>query len=259
MSDDRVLHLEGVHNFRDFGGYALPGGGRIRRGVLWRSGQHGEASEADLARIGELGLSLVFDLRSSSERERLPCRRPANFAAQVFSEDEPAHAMAPHVQAAQARRTVETTHETMRRSYSGMPFRPGLAASNRRMLAQLQQPGGAVLVNCMAGKDRTGLAVALVLSALGVHRDDVMADYLLTNSAGDSEARIAAGGRSVQSIRGTMEPDVLRALMGVREDYLATAFAAIDERHGSLDAYLREVMDLDEAGRERLRAALAEG
>ena len=44
MSQDRVLPLEGVHNFRDYGGYAVGGGGRLRRGLLWRSGQHHDAT-----------------------------------------------------------------------------------------------------------------------------------------------------------------------------------------------------------------------
>lgn len=258
MNDKRVIELEGVHNFRDFGGYGLPGGGRIKRGVLWRSGQHAEASDADLARIDALGLSLVFDLRSAPERRRSPCRRPDGFGGQVFSEDEPAHVMAPHILAAQAERTVESTHETMRRSYSGMPFRPGLTASTRRMLAELQSGTGGCLVNCMAGKDRTGFAVAMVHAALGVHRDDIMHDYLMTNTAGDVEARIAAGGRSASVLTGPLKPEVLRALMGVEPEYLERAFAAIDEKHGSLDAYLLEVMELDQAGRATLRERLSE-
>lgn len=259
MTGTRVLQLDGVHNFRDFGGYAVTGGGRLRTGVLWRSGQHGEASEADLARIAGLGLTLVFDLRSTAERTRMPCRRPAGFAAQVVSHDEPAHAMAPHVEAAKRERTVESTRETMRRSYGGMPFRPGLVASVRRMLADLQTVEGAALVNCMAGKDRTGFAVAMVQSALGVHRDDILADYLLTNTAGDAEARIAAGARVAAAAAGPLDPEVARVLMGVEAEYLDRAFAAIDERHGSLDAYRREVLELDEAGREGLRTRLVEG
>ena len=259
MTFPRVLELEGVHNFRDFGGYGVAGGGRVRPGVLWRSGQHGEASEADLARIADLGLTLVFDLRSSAERSRMPCRRPEGFVAQVVSHDEPAHAMAPHIEAAKRERTVESTRETMRRSYSGMPFRPGLVASVRRMLADLQGLEGAALVNCMAGKDRTGFAVAMVQSALGVHRDDILADYLLTNTAGDAEARIAAGARVASAARGPLDPEVARVLMGVEAEYLDRAFAAIDEWYGSLDTYRRDVLELDEAGCDRLRESLVEG
>ena len=87
MNDNRVLPLEGVHNFRDYGGYPLAGGGRIKRGVLWRSGQHVDATEADLAALDRLELAHVIDFRGASERSHSPCRRPDGFAAQVHFYD----------------------------------------------------------------------------------------------------------------------------------------------------------------------------
>src|SRR3546814_10609086 len=81
---DRFLSLEGVHKFRDCGGYAVAGGGRLRRGVLWRSGQHHGATDSDLDRIAGLGLASVFDLRTPKERETHPCRRPSGFEAELF-------------------------------------------------------------------------------------------------------------------------------------------------------------------------------
>lgn len=271
MSFDRVLDLEGVHNFRDYGGYALPGGGRLKRGILWRSGQHADATGADLARIGALGLAHVHDLRGKAERSRQPCRRPEGFAATIHTFDEEttpraveeqvASAQAPHVAAASGpRRDAASTRENMRRSYAGMPFRPTLIAMIGNYLVTLAEGAeGPNLINCMAGKDRTGLSVALLHTALGVHPDDILADYLLTNTAGDAEARIAAGGRVVRAVAGAdVDDEVIRLLMSVEPEYLDTAFAAIRERHGSLDAYLAEALGLDAARRESLRARLVE-
>ncbi|MFC3214720.1 tyrosine-protein phosphatase [Novosphingobium panipatense] len=110
----------------------------------------------------------------------------------------------------------------------------------------------------MAGKDRTGIAVALLHAAIGVHPDDILADYLLTNTAGDVEARIASGAATVRAITGPLDEAVLRVLMGVEAAYLESAWAAIDERYGSRDTYLERELGLDAAGRERLRAALSE-
>ena len=76
---ERVLPLEGVHNFRDFGGYAVAGGGRVRTGVLWRSGHHASASQDDLDRIGNLSLAAVADLRGNSERRNCPSPWPIRF------------------------------------------------------------------------------------------------------------------------------------------------------------------------------------
>lgn len=268
MSQDRVLRLEGVHNFRDYGGYPVVGGGRLRRGMLWRSGQHHGATESDLARIAALNLASVFDLRSAKERTTHPCLRPMGFAAEVFfGEDPPPRAKAtstehsaPHVAAAQVprQRDAASTREGLRKNYGGIAFRPELVATMRRFLAELAEGKGPSLVNCMAGKDRTGIAVAALHLATGVHRDDIIADYLLTNTAGDAEARIAAGMATITEVTGQLDLEVLRVLMGVEADYLESAFAMMTEKHGSTDGYLREVLGVDDVMKERLRAALVE-
>ncbi|MEJ2459532.1 MAG: tyrosine-protein phosphatase, partial [Novosphingobium sp.] len=198
MMTQRVLALQGVHNFRDCGGYAVSGSGRLKRGVLWRSGQHYGATDADLAVIAGLGLDSVFDLRSSKERQSHPCRRPQSFGAKVFFSDDPVRVDAPHVAAAQTarQRTPESMRESLLRSYTGICFRPELQAMMRGWFARLAEGSGPSLIHCMAGKDRTGIAVAMLHLAAGVHRDDVMEDYLLTNTAGDSEARVASGGET---------------------------------------------------------------
>jgi protein-tyrosine phosphatase len=258
MTNARVLSLEGVHNFRDFGGYAVAGGGRLKRGWLWRSGQHFGASENDLAVISSLGLTDVFDLRSSTERTAQPCRRPADFSATLHISDDPVVTAAPHVAEAARQRDAAATREGMRRNYGRIAFRPELIAMMRSHLAVLAKGHGPSLVNCMAGKDRTGIAVAMILLAVGVHRDDVIADYLLTNTAGDPVARIAAGAETIKAVARQMDPDVLRVIMGVEAEYLESAFAAIAERHGSIEDYLQDVLGVDAALRARLRELIVE-
>ena len=258
---DRVLVLEGVHNFRDCGGYAVSGGGRLQRGVLWRSGQHHGATDPDLREIAGLGLGSVFDLRTSKERETHPCRRPQDFAAQVFHCEDPVRTHAPHIAAAEMARwrTAGAMRESLVRNYGGICFRPELQTMMRRYLSHLAEGQGPSLIHCMAGKDRTGIAVAMLHLSVGVHKDDVLEDYLLTNTAGDSEARIAAGANAMLALTGLLAEDVVRVLMGVEAEYLETAFAAVDERHGSIDAYLDEALGMSAAAREKLRAVLVEG
>lgn len=262
MSDQQVLPLEGVHNFRDYGGYALTGGGRLKRGVLWRSGQHNGATDADLAAIAVLGLASVFDLRTSKERDLYPCRRPENFGAAVhFSDDPSAPKVAPHIEAAarSGEGGAQAVKELMRDTYRGIAFRPELTAMIGNLARNLIESDGPSLVNCMAGKDRTGLSVAAIHLAVGVHRDDVMADYLLTNTAGNVEARILAGMGTVGAIYEGITEEGARAIMGVEAEYLDAAYKAIDERYGSFDSYLAEGIGIDSAARERLKAALVEG
>jgi len=266
----RVIELSGVHNFRDYGGYGVAGGGHLRRGMLWRSGQHHGATDADLARIAALDLGAVFDLRFDDERHSHPCRRPPGFAGQVFFASEPRQqaeqdqldelTMAPHVAAARTGRACDAAamRRTMAQVYAVLPFRPNLVSAMRRYLAGLANGDDTSLVHCMAGKDRTGIAVAALHRAVGVHRDDVMADYLLTNTAGDVEARIAAGGAVLQAGSGPMEPEALRVIMGVEPEYLDIAFNAMAERYGSEDGYL-DALGADAKLRDKLRERLVEG
>jgi protein-tyrosine phosphatase len=81
---------------------------------------------------------------------------------------------------------------------------------------------------------------------------------VLTNSAGDVEARIAAGAETIRAVSRQMDPEVVRVLMGVEPEYLESAFATLAEKHGSIDGYLRDVLGADDALRERMRAQLAE-
>lgn len=252
--NDRVLTLEGVHNFRDYGGYGIAGGGRVKRGLLWRSGEHGEASEADLGTIGALNLATVFDLRGNGERANNPCRRPEGFAAEVVYHDGETAGLALHVEAASGVIDQAGAQMAMQRLYRNIAFRPNLVPILRRYFASLAQRGGTSLVHCLAGKDRTGFAVAMLHHALGVHRDDIMADYLLTNVAGNIDRRIIAGAAAIRSKYGAINEPTIRTLMGVEAEYLAASFAAIEQRHASADAYLAEVLGVD----QKMRAALAE-
>ena len=74
MIRDPFIETDGIHNFRDYGGWETADGARVKTGLLWRSGQHVDASDEDLEAIGRLHIRTVIDLRGESERERNPCR-----------------------------------------------------------------------------------------------------------------------------------------------------------------------------------------
>ena len=255
ITETCVLPLDGVNNFRDYGGYGVAGGGRIKTGLLWRSAQHGDASDGDLATISALRLANVIDLRGLSERELKPCRRAPGFAAQVWTYPEETAGLALHTEAADGVLTAAEARAAMIRLYEGIAFRPNLVPMLKCYLTVLDRAEGPSLVHCVAGKDRTGFAVALVQHLLGVHQDDVMADYLLTNSAGRIEERITAGVFRTMERYAAHDAATVRALWGVEADYLATTFAAITAQHGTVEAYAEAVLGIDAAARERLRAS----
>ncbi|QWC57886.1 protein-tyrosine-phosphatase [Erythrobacter sp. 3-20A1M] len=257
MSAGRLLALEHVHNFRDYGGYAVPDG-RLKRGALFRSGHHADASGSDLDVIGGLGLAHVLDLRGNRERESYPSRAFRGFAGEVIYYDGETAGLAPHAEAADGVLTEADAHRAMERLYTRLPERAALLWTVRRYFAALADGKGASLIHCHAGKDRTGMAVALLHHALGVHHDDIMEDYLLTNSAGNDEARIAQGAVAIRRRYGDASDEAIRALMGVRANYLEAAWRALEQSHGSVDAFLAAELGVDDALRERLRLHLVE-
>lgn len=254
---DRVMPFTGIHNFRDYGGYR-GANGPIVCGVLFRSGQHIEATADDLVRVDEIGLGTVIDLRGESERRRYPCARGPAFSAQVlFADGETAGAGgAAHAVAAREVRTVDDAVAAMIDLYTFMPERPNLQSVFRHYFASLAGRDGANLVHCFAGKDRTGLAVALLHRLLGVHDDDMMADYLLTNTAGNSAARIAAGAESIRRTRPDASDAAVEALMSVNPAFLDAAFATIAREWGDARSYAREVLAVDDAMLETIRKRL---
>lgn len=253
MANSRILPLDGVNNFRDYGGYATSGGGRVKSGLLWRSAQHGDASGPDLESIHSLGITHVIDLRGPSEREASPCLRHPDFSANVWTYPEETAGLALHTEAANGVVTADQARAAMLRLYEGIAFRGNLIPMLRLYLELLRRDEGPSLVHCVAGKDRTGFAVAVLQRILGVHPDDVMADYLLTNRASKLDERIAIGAFKDMPRYAAFDADSVRALWGVEEAYLQAALDSIDANHSSFDAYLSDVLGIDTAAQDDLR------
>lgn len=251
--EDRILPLEGVENFRDYGGYAVPGGRRIVRGKLWRSAHHGGATDADLAQIAGLDLAAVVDLRRPTERANQPSRRPGGFAGRVIDCDAGDQAEAPHV--AFLRETdlsAESARAFFRDYYRRAPFEPRHLELFRRYFEALAE-GRPVLIHCTAGKDRTGLLAALTHNLLGVEDTDILADFELTNLAARIEARLDLVTESMTASLGRRPSETaVRAFLGVDSSYLVEAFVAIRRETGSVEAYLAD-LGVDAAAAQHLR------
>jgi protein-tyrosine phosphatase len=252
--------FESIDNFRDFGGYATPDGRRVRRGRLYRSAHHGRATDADLAALAHLGLSAIVDLRRPEERLREPGRRWAPFGAAVIENDLSEHPIDAYDDFLQTGDlTVESNRAYLVEYYRHAPLKARHIDLYARYFRALGEGDGAVLIHCAAGKDRTGVLAALTHHLLGVDYADSLADYLLTNDAARIERRLPLFAQYVEEKTGRRpSDDFLRATMGVEGLFLDTAFAAIRESHGSVDAYLEEVLGVDAALKARIADRLLE-
>jgi protein tyrosine/serine phosphatase len=249
----RHIDFEGIDNFRDFGGYATACGRGVRQGRLFRSANHHRASEQDLQRLRELGVAVVVDLRQPQERTREPSRRWDGFAAQVVEND----IVSDHPDWTTSMRSADLTPEWFFADaleyYRRAPHEPRHVDLFKRYFRALAQSDGALLVHCAAGKDRTGLICALTHHIAGVHPDDALADYLLTNDESRMVRKISFLGPWLQELVGrTASPEALRVAVSVHPEYLKAAFDEMLAAHGSVDGYLEAVLGVDGSLRERI-------
>ncbi len=255
----RHVALEGVDNFRDYGDYPVAGGRRLKRGVLWRSASHSRATDADLERLATIDIAVVVDLRRKDEREREPSRRPANFAGVVIANDLEHDEDSWREHIASGELTAASFRAYLVDYYRKAPFDERHIDLFSRYFAALAETDGAVLIHCAAGKDRTGILAALTHHVAGVHRDDIVADYLLTNNAERMAARLPLVSQAIEEISGrSPDPEAVLTVMGVDTLYLDTALAAIADRYGGADAYLQQALGVTPALREALAARLIE-
>lgn len=254
----RIHRFDALDNFRDYGDYATAAGRHIAPGRLFRSGHQARVSEADLNRLAALGLATVVDLRRPSERRDQPSKRPPGFAGAVIESAHDDGGEAPHITFL---RTADLTPDSGRRfmtsTYRRLAFEPSHLDLFARYFRALGETDGPVLIHCAAGKDRTGLLAALTHHLLGVHHDDMVADYLLTNAAVDLERRAPGIARQLEAMTGrAASHDAVVAFLGVEPVYLDTALAEIAALHGSTDAYLAQALGVDAALRDRIGARL---
>ncbi len=255
---DRYLALEGVENFRDFGGYPAADGRRVRRGLLWRSASHARATDADLDRIGRLDLAVIVDLRRRNERLRDPSRLPEPCAAEIIANDlgdEAEDSWLAHV------RDFELTEASFRRYlvdyYRAAPFEPRHIDLFRRWFEALARIDGPALVHCAAGKDRTGVIVALTHHLLGVPPEAMVADYLLTNDPARIARRRPQLAAHMAEIAGRVPDEAVVTLaMSVDAHYLDIALAAIADRCGDPDRYLEGILGVGPERRAVIRDRL---
>lgn len=255
---DRVKSLEGVRNFRDFGGYATPSG-RVRTGLLFRSGHYNDATDEDLNFLNSLNVDFHVDLRRPDERDRQPNKWPADPVTMIVTdggrEEVPAHIAALKQEVV----TPETIEAYMTNYYRTAPFKPHHVELFTAWFDGLAESAGAAVVHCAAGKDRTGIVCALTHLMLGVSEEDVFEDYDLTNRAVDIEAHLPSARDRFNAFLGTdHEADVFRPFMGVRNVYLETAFQVMSDAHGSPLGYVREKLGVTESKMEKIRNRLTE-
>jgi protein-tyrosine phosphatase len=246
MSHSSAYALAGSCNLRDVGGLATTDGRRVRHGRLLRSGVLTRLTPAAVQALQALPVRAVCDLRRTEERARHP---NPSFGPHVRRfEWDSGLATSPIREEAFIRSgSVEAARGAMVAMYRRIPF--VLQSRFAGAFTALAHAGdGATIVHCSAGKDRTGVAIALILESLGVAREDVVADYVLTREV-DLRRELFGDDATGAGLAANAEPFrllpeyALEAVLDARPEYILAALDAVEVRHGSVERYL-----LDELG-----------
>ena len=256
VAAERRVPLEGSLNFRDLGGYRTTDGRRVRWGLVFRSDGLDQLTDADLDRLRRMGIRVVHDFRFDLERQRRPSRLPTDGSILVESLTIGGEASQERelLDLVMAGELTEIGMDFMVQTYIEMV--DSGAAPFGRLLTSLADPDRLpALFHCTAGKDRTGIAAALLLSLLGVDDETVLDDYELSTKL-RSDVRI-------EQLRPTLEAagvkvENIRPFLSAPRPALAAALALIAERHGSVERYLVEQAKVEPAALDRLRQHLVE-
>ncbi|GHE79894.1 protein-tyrosine-phosphatase [Streptomyces longispororuber] len=252
--------LAGVRNFRDVGGLPTVDGRRVRHGVLFRSGHLAHATAADAAFLSSLGLHTVFDFRNAADQRlegpdvELPGVRNVNLPLTDPADGAEFWKMVRDGDLDQLRSVLSDGKAAGRMAASYRTIITERTAEHSQVLHALAEDSVPALMHCAAGKDRAGLSIAVTLLAVGVEREAIEADYLESNAA---HRRYKV--RRSSTAPDAMSPEImelLSPLFDARAEYLAAAFATIDETWGDTETYLTKGLRLAPQTRERLRERL---
>lgn len=256
------VRLEGQINARSLGGIAAAGG-VLAENRLIRSGELSQATENDLAALTHIRLGTVVDLRTGQERARKPDRLPSSarlVCCPVVDE------LVPGI----TRESVEDPRDGLLREGYAEELRGGGMAKMRSLYpilvesenavreyrrffgCVLENESGALLFHCAMGKDRAGVAAALLLYALGASMSDIMADYMLT-------AQLCADKilRETEECRAYTDDEALLRdiywLNTTHESYLEAMFQSCIKQCGSVDSYLERRLGIGTKQKSQLR------
>lgn len=254
--------FENLKNTRDLGGILTADGRRIKSGMLIRSGELCQASEKDIEYLqGVVGL--IIDFRTGTEvREKPDPQIPGvgyihhpiirEMKAGITQEDQAKKATMEEIFRRFAN-DYDGATQYMKNIYNGMLTDDYQVSQYAKFVSlAVGNENGATLWHCMAGKDRAGFATAVLLQALGVPRETIIADYLKTNEYVEDAVRWAIGMLEDAGCKGC-EP-IVRCFFGAKREFIESIYETSDKLFGGFDTFLSEKMGITKEMRDYMRA-----
>lgn len=260
----RLINLKGTQNTRDIGGYETKAGQHVRWGKIIRSDHLSRLKKDDFQTLEDMGLRTIIDLRTAGEAKRSPTvwigDNPPDILNIPIGKDDGEWFRVQDRFLSSGKFTEEDSLNLFVEGYRSLA-QAGLESYSKLMAVVVDESNWPLLIHCSAGKDRSGVAIALILEAVGVDRETIMEDYLLTNEAARTEeqASILSKEQSIKSRSAGSRIGRFRAprpaayfpMVGVTPEMLNGFYAGVEADFGSVDAYLT-ALGLDPAEREAL-------
>ena len=255
----RRLPLEGARNFRDLGGYRTSDASYVRWGLVYRSNHLVHLTARDSEYLSSLGIRLVCDVRSEGERARAPDRWLGNgtefFYVPIGSN------LFTSPTADDLKRRVAAINAQTKDSVRAYDYAIEDARQYGKILQRIAAGDLPLAEHCTAGKDRTGVFSAILLTALGVPRGTVVQDYMLSNQfllAPGAIENTAADLQLAFGLAGRPDLATVKTIMTARPETLEATLDKIDQTYGSFANYLREAAKLSDSDLARIRQLLLE-
>ncbi len=263
---NRHIPLAGPRNFRDFGGYATNDGRQVRRGFLFRSDCLSSLTDEDHAIIQALGIRSVCDLRLNTERERSPSRwyqsKQTDFYHFSLISDQASKRAGQIIQGIRSSNNKNIARDIMIKTYQNLVSTPHALAQLRQLFQLFTQATSLpVLIHCSGGKDRTGVSCALLLTLLGVDKEDIMADYMASLEFYTQQVSNRQNLSQQFFDLKNSEPinsETMQSIQAVETDYLEAAFDTILKNHQSFDGFFEDALGLDAERLAHTRQLLTE-
>lgn len=229
---EKHLPMEGGYNFRDLGGIKTTDNRYVKWGKLFRTDDLVNLTDFDLSYLASIPITSIVDFRSEQEIESAPDKLPSTVKNTFKLSINPGNLSIDNLDITSKKIDYSDLMIKMNKSFI---LDTAITQQYKKFFSILQDENNApIIFHCSAGKDRTGMGAALILSALGVDEETIIKDYLLSNKyLGDKYKEW------------TNKYPQLEPLFVVKPEYLQASFSLIKEKHGSVENYLTNELGVD--------------
>lgn len=252
-----IINIEGLDNVRDLGGIPAENGFMVKPHLIYRGDRVDNATEAGRNQLRKLGIKNVYDLRDPVQAGKYPDPPIEGInmhltPAEIYTEYE--NSMPLEGLPLQSEEDMKKRIELHEKHYTTITRNP---TAIKTIMHSMLSGGAPVYFHCTAGKDRTGVTAAIILLALGVSREDIISDYMLS-----LECRRASTDRRLKALYGGRPNGTLGQLIScyfdVNTKWIMPVFDIIDNEFGGIDAYLEKAIGFDASDRKQFKEMFLE-